>query len=41
MTSEEIIMLSKGISESLYLFLLLVIGFYMGFLWGRATRDDD
>lgn len=41
MTNEEIIMLSKGISESLFLFFVLVFGFYVGFLWGRATRDDD
>lgn len=41
MTNEEIIMLSKGISESLFLFFVLVFGFYVGVLWGRATRDDD
>jgi len=41
MTNDEIILLSKGITESLYLFLLLVVGFYFGFLWGRAFGDDD
>lgn len=41
MTNEEIIALSKGITESLYLFLLLVVGFYLGFLWGRAFGGDD
>jgi hypothetical protein len=41
MSNEEIILLSRGITQTLYMFLVLVSGFYLGFLWGKNFGDDD